>query len=596
MKKIILFAVACITLAACTKTELDNKDNTPVEQTSFKAGQVVTLNVSVPASSQTKVSGTPNSEGGVEFKWELSDKILVKVGEASSEFTLASGSGQSNASFTGTMPASGDTFDVQFPVSDPVLTSQTYVKDALPHNMMKATATGCTLGSDFTLTPQNAALRLKLYGQNQTIGKIVVKDASSNTYTLSCSGAELPSDAAKADAFYIVVPAVKMSSVEIYDNAETPAKICQFEPAKEVNFTANKVFNMAAKEVMPDLSLPGTANCYIVSEAGRYKFKAVKGNSDTSVGDVKGVKVLWESFGTSSAPTAGDLVKADVSYAGGYIIFNTNDSFKEGNALIAAYSDAACTEGKVLWSWHIWLTDKPAEQVYKNSAGTMMDRNLGATSATPGDVGALGLLYQWGRKDPFLSSSSVSSNTTAASSLTWPSDVTSDSSKGTIAYATANPTTFIKQENSICTDWLYRPTGTTEEINRWQASKTIYDPCPAGWRVPDSNVWFAAFNVSSEFTSDLPWSGSPTYGMDFGSGNGKSDNRKLGSDTSIWYPFAGYRDRSGGSLKGFGTEGNYWSCIYNSDGARSFDFTSGKVTTTTDRRASCQSVRCFKTN
>ena len=36
----------------------------------------------------------------------------------------------------------------------------------------------------------------------------------------------------------------------------------------------------------------------------------------------------------------------------------------------------------------------------------MMDRNLGATSATPGNVGSLGLLYQWGRKDPFLGSSS----------------------------------------------------------------------------------------------------------------------------------------------------------------------------------------------
>ena len=28
--------------------------------------------------------------------------------------------------------------------------------------------------------------------------------------------------------------------------------------------------------------------------------------------------------------------------------------------------------------------------------------NLSATSATPGDVGALRLLHQWGRKDPFM--------------------------------------------------------------------------------------------------------------------------------------------------------------------------------------------------
>ena len=98
------------------------------------------------------------------------------------------------------------------------------------------------------------------------------------------------------------------------------------------------------------------------------------------------------------------------------------------------------------------LTDKPQGQVYYNNAGTMMDRNLGATSATPGDVGALGLLYQWGRKDPFLGGGSISSNTVAKSTGTWPSAVSSDSNTGTIAYATSNPTTFIMR-NSNNYDW-----------------------------------------------------------------------------------------------------------------------------------------------
>ena len=72
-------------------------------------------------------------------------------------------------------------------------------------------------------------------------------------------------------------------------------------------------------------------------------------------------------------------------YEDGYIAFKTADTFKEGNAVIAA-KDA---DGKILWSWHIWLTDQPEEHVYNNNAGTMMDRNLGATSATPGDVPAV---------------------------------------------------------------------------------------------------------------------------------------------------------------------------------------------------------------
>ena len=126
----------------------------------------------------------------------------------------------------------------------------------------------------------------------------------------------------------------------------------------------------------------------------------------------------------------------------------------------------------------------------------MMDRNLGATSATPGDVGALGLLYQWGRKDPFLGSSSISSDIEAKSTGTWPSAVSSDSSNGTIAYATANPTTFITRNNSNY-DWYYTGSGTNDNT-RWTtsaATKSIYDPCPAGWRVPDggsNGVWSKA--------------------------------------------------------------------------------------------------------
>ena len=198
-----------------------------------------------------------------------------------------------------------------------------------------------------------------------------------------------------------------------------------------------------------DLSGSESANCYVVSNAGAYKFKSVKGNSSTSVGSVASAEVLWESFGTDIEPNVGDFIKS-VSHSDGYIYFQTADTFKEGNAVIAA-KDAS---GTILWSWHIWLTDQPQGQEYYNNAGIMMDRNLGATSATPGDVGALGLLYQWGRKDPFLGSSSISSSIVAKSTISLPSTVSSNSSNGTIEYTTAHPTTFIIY-NSSNDDWYY---------------------------------------------------------------------------------------------------------------------------------------------
>ena len=333
-----------------------------------------------------------------------------------------------------------------------------------------------------------------------------------------------------------------------------------------------------------DLSSSGSANCYIVSDSGLYKFKTVKGNSSESVGNVASASILWETFGTSETPEFLDLIKA-FCYKDGYIAFQTSDIFKEGNAVIAAKD----SNGNILWSWHIWLTDQPEGQVYYNNAGTMMDRNLGATSATPGDVGALGLLYQWGRKDPFLGSSSISSNRDAKSTITWPSAVSSDSSNGTIAYATANPTTFIKY-NSSNYDWYY--TGSSSRDNtRWttsESNKSIYDPCPAGWRVPDggsNGVWAKALGSSSDF--DYIYN-STNEGMNF--------SGKFGSASTIWYPASGFRYDNYGSLDNVGFYGYYWSASPDYFNAYSLDFSRYGSVYPSYRysRARGQSVRCLQ--
>ncbi len=124
-----------------------------------------------------------------------------------------------------------------------------------------------------------------------------------------------------------------------------------------------------------------------------------------------------------------------------FVLESENESFSLSGYYDATDKDAS---GTILWSWHIWLTDKPEDQVYKNNAGTMMDRNLGATSATPGDVKALGLLYQWGRKDPFLNSSSISCDTRAKYTLNSLATTSSSASNGTIAYAISHPAVFIE--------------------------------------------------------------------------------------------------------------------------------------------------------
>lgn len=265
-----------------------------------------------------------------------------------------------------------------------------------------------------------------------------------------------------------------------------------------------------------NLSTDGTANCYIVSEAGSYKFKAVQGNLDATVGNVKTVEVLWESFGTDVAPNVGDLV-ADASYKDGYIRFSTSDVFKEGNAVIAAKNSA----GTILWSWHLWFTDQPEIHFYSKEAGFMMDRNLGATSAEPGEVGALGLLYQHGRKDPFLGSSSISKSVDAASTGNWSNvSVSEYLGSGMIDLMEKNPTTLYYNDWDDWARYL------------WQSDKTSSDPCPVGWRVPDGG--------ENGF-----WHKAGVYGEVY-----QIDDDRYGTLVDLpyqgyaWYPHGGCRDRN----------------------------------------------------
>ena len=325
-----------------------------------------------------------------------------------------------------------------------------------------------------------------------------------------------------------------------------------------------------------DLSAEGTANCYLVKAAGKYKFKAVKGNSDATVGNVKKTEVLWESFGTDVMPNVGDLI-ASTGYKNGYVYFSTPEVFGNGNASIAVRN----SKDVILWSWHIWCSEEGwNDQVYPNNAGTMMDRNLGATSATPGDIGAFGLLYQWGRKDPFMGSCAKSGTTLAASTGSW-NIVSSPSS---MDYAEENPTTFIKS------NW----TGGSIPGNGWHTSESVkglYDPCPAGYRVPDggdNGFWATALGTSSNAWNSaiMKWTN-----------NGFTWTLADGT-TAAWYPAVGYRSHDSGALYNVGSYGFYWSASpYPSNGynACHLYFHSGSVYPAYyNNRSHGYSVRCVR--
>lgn len=227
-----------------------------------------------------------------------------------------------------------------------------------------------------------------------------------------------------------------------------------------------------------DLGSTATANCYIVSSAGDYKFKAVKGNSSTVVGTVASVAILWETWNNAETVTANSVIAAadyDLQSGGDpYVVFKTPATLHVGNALIAA-KDAL---GNILWSWHIWVpATYPTSATFGiHDTKEMMDRNLGALDIPSKDAAVpanAGFFYQWGRKDPLRT---ISAFDTGALATTYPANVwTTSSTQLTTENMEASPCVFVTGN----TDWL-----STRENTLWDETKQIHDPCPVGYKVP----------------------------------------------------------------------------------------------------------------
>lgn len=604
MKKLI-FAVILYSLMVFPGCQVVGIDS--IEDNPSAGGKTVTITANIAGSTDTKVSLTPDTdpEGHpiVKVDWKESGETFEVYGSSgtSSTFTQIAGTNQ----FEGTLPESTNG-EYQAIYGNPnSLDEQNGGLGQSTANDSPVLMSAMFGSSSSSITFEHATAILKptfkVDGDNinNTITQIlmgnIAKSNSGNGYYVD----EITITPADLENIYIhllVFPQVYIADHEFTFTVTAGDKnyIGSLIIPTGMSIEAGKLYtatlNLTQKESQPSeviLSQSGAANCYIISQAGSYKFSTVKGNSNESVGAVASAEVLWESFGTDVTPNVGDLVK-NAAYSDGYITFQTADTYAEGNAVIAA-KDAS---GAILWSWHIWLTDQPEEQEYYNDVGTMMDRNLGATSATPGDVGALGLLYQWGRKDPFLGSSSISESVGAASTIAWPSAISSNASNGTIAYATAHPTTFIliNEDNE---DWHYRDASYSTNNVRWStssSSKSIYDPCPAGWRVPDgggNGVWVIALG-SLSITDDSLFDNS-TRGMNL--------SGKFGEAGSIWYPASGYRiSIFDGSLAKVGNNGRYWDTYPNGSYSCFLNFyDSGEVNTwSSTNRATGMSVRCLQ--
>lgn len=338
--------------------------------------------------------------------------------------------------------------------------------------------------------------------------------------------------------FYVsLLPGTYKGGIEVRCFNGNGSRIASAASKNDFTIAKNKIVDMGeldehfAPEPVDLSTILGeslTANCYIAPGLGEYKFPVVNmGASSTPVSydEPFSVDVLWETYGNDTSITPGSVV-SDISYGEDYVYITT---VHDGSAIVAIRDQ----QGNILWTWHIWVWEgydiMQAAQKYHNDAGYMMDRNLGAANATVGDPGSRGFLYQWGRKDPFLGASTLA---VSAETVEEKHTLVPMSANTTVAYSVAHPMTFIYASDSGG-DWLPQQ---NDEL--WGSERAMYDPCPPGWKVPDSDFWYKALGGRTGITKSFD---RQKLGIEFA---GENNGYALGEGPSIWYPATGYRDAS----------------------------------------------------
>ena len=309
---------------------------------------------------------------------------------------------------------------------------------------------------------------------------------------------------------------------------------------------------------------------------------------------VDGAEVVWADAADlvhlSSTPISHD------ASGNAFLDFEvTEHDIQSGNAVVAVKKG-----GTTVWSWHLWFAPKDAldkipvtnhqgkvynftketlgwkptqwsgstydkprtvkvkvEQTVANS-GTKQETVINITQ-NPGNVkqGAT-TLYQFGRKDAF---PGVDASKLAANSHFTQNAGDNMSIKNGIQH----PDNFYTNGLSW---WPAPPTGYSY-YNLWSADntvggfndnsviKTVYDPCPVGFKMPASNA-FTGFTANGQNSGPMNVDGTSdgqTYRNNFGHNFWTNSSKTA----TINFPASGCRDVSDGSLSLVGDYGYYWS-------------------------------------
>ena len=442
-------------------------------------------------------------------------------------------------------------------------------------------------------TPDNGKGKVKVSDALYSVQVTGVRDHIAMCYEMGCTLVALPAAGYRFEGWY---------STDGYKTRLSISTTYFYVP-KSANAAIYPKFSPATSPLDSD----GTANCYIAPKLNtEYSFDAtVQGNGKNTKNiwalNLNGIsaRMLWESD---------SKVVEDVMFADSRISFSTGTV--RGNAVIGLFD----VTDNCIWSWHIWSVDyDPAStaQTYVSGA-VFMDRNLGAITTDCTQPASRGLYYQWGRKDPFIHPASCNSDERErvvytegfAFNVSYPRNAGTESPYDviTVEWSIAHPTTFMSdamyedwEEWASVVDWLYNHhpnlwgNVTTSNNNISKVSyKSIYDPCPVGWKVPSPEDFAGIERVSQS---------SPYYVTIHYNGN-RTTNIPIGGT------FVETRFMNNGQLGRLYTNAPYYmfwgtsSCRYGDISCTSIIFSTGSVPSFIDTsdyyRYAANPIRCIR--
>lgn len=361
-------------------------------------------------------------------------------------------------------------------------------------------------------------------------------------------------------------------------------------------------------------SVRTTANCYVVRTAGEYRIPLIYGNgiknglinsaaytqiegnytapfynhldnviTSPYIEENEGCKAV--SYGVVWQDSEGVVScnRFSIDNIVRYLNFTVIEVPTNGANAVIAIKDA---NGDIIWSWHIWLyADDLSPVTITNYAGNnyqILPVNLGSIKDGNGSKYFKSCCYQWGRKDPFPLASryySCAEGTIYNGTLVK----TLADENTTVGMNHKNPLTYYYNYNSP-----YSPNNNTYECNYWDASckteganevatvKTIFDPCPRGFKIPNSRI-FTGFTAIGEnvYNSKLfNVVGDFDYGWRF--------KKNIDDIVGLYFPMTISRSNVLGSLDCTGGPvGGYWTSGYDNLYSYSFCFAADSVYPTT---------------